>query len=158
MLNTPEFMRALKRGEETQVTALLEAAFEGKDESQLVEALRKTRTIAGEMVLPMNGEIIGYAGLAKMNTPKGWLALAPVAIAPAHQGRGFGKRLVGMMTQWAEMSGQTLVVLGAPEFYAKAGFTPLPEGFDAPYPRDHLLTAGPLKTKEKRLIYPKAFG
>lgn len=158
MLNTPSFMRPMKRGEEADVSALLDAAFDGKDESKLVDALRKSRVIAGEMILPMDGEIIGYAGLAKMTTPKGWLALAPVAIRPDLQGRGYGKRLVGMITQWAEMSEQTLVVLGEPGFYTKAGFAPLPEEFDAPYSHAHLMTAGPVKSKDKRLTYPKAFG
>lgn len=163
---TPDFMRALKRGEEDAVTALLDAAFGGRDESKLVEALRKSRVVAGEMVMPLRTDagvqIVGYAALSKLVSPKGWLALAPVAIAPEFQGRGYGKRLVGMIAQWAEMTGQTLIVLGDPKLYTKAGFSPLPEEFDAPYPHTHLMSVGPMKivgkAKEKRLTYPKAFG
>ncbi|WP_417278159.1 GNAT family N-acetyltransferase [Celeribacter sp.] len=158
MLKTPDFMRDMKRGEEPAVADLLTAAFGQKNEAQLVETLRKSRAIAGEMVLPMAGEVIGYAALSKMTAPKGWLCLAPVAIRPDLQSRGYGRRLVGMITQWAELSGQTLVVLGDPAFYSRCGFKPIPEGFTSPYPLDHTLTAGPAKSKTKELIYPKAFG
>ncbi|MCA0042771.1 GNAT family N-acetyltransferase [Celeribacter litoreus] len=158
MLKTPDFMREMKRGEEDAVTALLTAAFGQKDEAQLVEALRKSKAIAGEMVLPMDGEVIGYAALSKMVSPKGWLCLAPVAIRPDLQGRGYGRRLVGMISQWAEMSGQTLVVLGDPTFYARCGFKPIAADFTSPYPLDHTLTVGPAKGKPKDLTYPKAFG
>ncbi|SFK01913.1 GNAT family N-acetyltransferase [Celeribacter neptunius] len=162
MLKSPDFMREMKRGEESAVSALLTDAFGQKDEAALVESLRKSRAIAGEMVLPMRTEtgteMIGYAALSKMTSPKGWLCLAPVAIRPDLQGRGYGKRLVGMITQWAELSGQTLVVLGDPEFYSRCGFAPIAEGFTSPYPLDHTLTAGPAKTKVKSLTYPKAFG
>ena len=158
MFNSPEFMREMKRGEEDAVDDLLVAAFEGAAEAQLVHALRKSKAIAGEMVLPMQGEVIGYAALSTMIAPKGWLALAPVAIAPAHSGRGFGKRLVGMIAQWAQMSGQTVVVLGDPALYESCGCTPLSRAFTAHYPLDHLLTVGPTQAKQKELIYPKAFG
>ncbi|MBW6418454.1 GNAT family N-acetyltransferase [Celeribacter sp. PS-C1] len=158
MFKTPDFMREMKRGEENAVTDLLTSAFGQKDEAQLVEALRKSKAIAGEMVLPMAGEVIGYAALSKMIAPKGWLCLAPVAIRPDLQARGYGRRLVGMITQWAELSGQTLVVLGDPAFYSRCGFKPIAEGFTSPYPLDHTLTAGPAKAKSKELIYPKAFG
>lgn len=158
MFTTPDFIRELKRGEEADVTALLTAAFGQKDEATLVDALRKSRAMAGEMVLPMNGEIVGYAGLSHMIAPKGWLCLAPVAIRPDLHGRGYGKRLIGMITQWAEMSGATVVVLGDPAFYSRAGFTPIADGFTSPYPLEHTLTVGPAKAKDKTLIYPKAFG
>ncbi|ATG47724.1 GNAT family N-acetyltransferase [Celeribacter ethanolicus] len=158
MLKSPDFMREMKRGEETAVADLLTEAFGQKDEAHLVEALRKSRAIAGEMVLPMNGEVIGYAALSTMLSPKGWLCLAPVAIRPDLQGRGFGRRLTGMITQWAEMSGQTVVVLGDPDFYSRCGFKMIANGFTSPYPLTHTLTAGPAKAKVKDLIYPKAFG
>ncbi|WP_417243421.1 GNAT family N-acetyltransferase [Celeribacter sp.] len=158
MFKSPDFMRPLKRGEEPAVDALMAAAFGGTAEVDLVAALRKSRAIAGEMVLPMDGGIIGYAALSHMVAPKGWLALAPVAIHPDHHGRGFGRRFVGMISQWAELSGQTVVVLGDPAFYTRCGFAPVADGFTSPYPLDHTLTTGPATAKVKTLSYPKAFG
>ncbi|AJE48352.1 GNAT family N-acetyltransferase [Celeribacter indicus] len=158
MLTAPDFMRELKRGEEAEVAALLDAAFGRPDESQLVGALRKSGAMAGEMVLPMAGGIVGYAALSAMRAPKGWLCLAPVAIRPDVQRRGYGRRLVGMIAQWATMSGATVVVLGDPAFYARCGFAPLSAGIRSPYPTDHTLTAGPAGTAATELVYPKAFG
>ncbi|MEN8888107.1 MAG: N-acetyltransferase [Celeribacter marinus] len=157
MFESPDFMRPLKRGEEPAVDALMAAAFGGTAEVDLVAALRKSRAIAGEMVLPMDGGIIGYAALSHMVAPKGWLALAPVAIHPDHHGRGFGRRFIGMIAQWAELSGQTVVVVGDPAFYTRCGFTPIADDFTSSHAIDQTLIAGPAKTKIATLTYPKAF-
>ena len=98
MLNGPQFARDLKRGEEPLVDALLASAFDSTAEGQLIKALRKSRDIAGEQVMPMGDRIIGYYALSYMVRPKGWLCLAPVAIAPDMQRRGYGKRMIGMMS------------------------------------------------------------
>ncbi len=116
MFKSPDFMRPLKRGEEPAVDALMAAAFGGTAEVDLVAALRKSRAIAGEMVLPMDGGIIGYAALSHMVAPKGWLALAPVAIHPDHHGRGFGRRFVGMISQWLNYRGKRWWFWATPPF------------------------------------------
>ncbi|MEM5467549.1 N-acetyltransferase [Celeribacter marinus] len=157
LFKSPDFMRALKRGEEPSVDALIAAAFGGKTEVGLVANLRKSRAIAGEMVLPMDGEIVGYAALSHMISPKGWIALSPMAIHPDHQGRGFGRRFVGMIAQWAELSGQTVVVVGDPAFYTRCGFTPIDDDFTSTNAIDRTLIVGPAKTKIRTLTYPKAF-
>lgn len=128
MLRTPDFMREMKRGEEAAVDALLDAAYGNDRARRMVEALRKGRMIAGEMVLPMEGAVIGYAALTAVDSPKGWLALAPVAIHPDAQGHGYGKRLVGMITEWARLSNTGLVSVGTPTFCERCGFSDLPDG------------------------------
>ena len=153
----PDFLREMRRGEEAEVAALLTAAFGGKDEAALIEALRKSRAIAGEMVLPSKDGIVGYLALSAMRAPEGWLCLAPVAIRPDLQGCGHGRRMVGMITEWARLSGNTMVVLGDRAFYTRCGFAPIAEGFTSPYPLDHTMTAGAAKAKPCALIYPKAF-
>ncbi|NBT33834.1 MAG: N-acetyltransferase, partial [Rhodobacteraceae bacterium] len=116
---SPSFLREMQRGEEAAVAALLTDAFGQPDEARLVEKLRKSRAIAGEMVLPSEHGIIGYLALSQMIAPKGWLCLAPVAIQPDLQRNGYGRRMVGMIAEWARLSGQTLVVLGDPSFYSR---------------------------------------
>ena len=64
LFQSPEFARDLRPGEEPAVDALLDHAFGGTDESRLVAKLRKARVIAGETVLPMEGQIIGYYALS----------------------------------------------------------------------------------------------
>jgi len=155
----PDHMRDLRKGEEPAVDTLLRAAFRGPDEAELVKSLRQAGAMAGESVLPMGDAIIGYFALSKMRQPKGWLCLAPVAIDPAYQGRNFGKRMIGMLVEWARISGAYVVVLGDVPFYEKAGFSAArAAGLTSPYPVAHTLLAGPgTDVPQQTLIYPKAF-
>ncbi len=154
----PDFLREMQSGEEQAVEALLNAAFDQPDEANLVRKLRKSKAMAGEMVLPSEQGIVGYLALSRMIAPKGWLCLAPVAIHPDLHGMGYGKRMVGMITEWARMTDQTLVVLGEPALYTSAGFRPAPEGLTSPYPVEYTMVAGPAKAKSLELRYPQAFG
>ncbi|HNK33546.1 MAG TPA: N-acetyltransferase, partial [Plasticicumulans sp.] len=56
-----------------------------------------------------------------------WFGLAPLAVAPAYQGRGIGARLVrtGLAALQARGAGGC-VVLGEPAYYARFGFAALP--------------------------------
>lgn len=160
VVQAAEFTRELRRGEETQVDDLLRRAFEGDAEAQLVRALRKTGAIAGEMVLPgRDGTLIGYYALSAFTKPIGWLCLAPVAIHPDAQGQRHGKRMMGLLTEWARITGTYIVVLGAPEFYSRCGFSlSRAAKLTSPYPITHSLLAGPGEdVPQETLIYPKAF-
>lgn len=156
----PDFVRPMKPGEEHSVGELLSACFDGQAEASLVQVLREGGEMAGEMVLPMGDEVIGYYALSRMSAPKGWLALAPVAIHPDHQGRGHGRRMLGQLTSWAVAAGQWIVVLGEPSFYGRCGFAlERAARLTSPYPITHTLLAGPGDTvPEEKLTYPEAFG
>ena len=154
------FCREMRRGEEGAVANLLHAAFEGEDEARLVEALRDTGKIAGEMVLPgPDDAIVGYYALSHFITPKGWLCLAPVAVQPAYQGKRYGKRMIGQLSEWARITGAYVVVLGQPGFYGRCGFsTERAARLKSPYPVTHMLLAGPGDdVPQQALTYPKAF-
>lgn len=159
MLQFPEHAREMRKGEEDAVDALLKAAFETDAEANLVKTLRKSGQIAGETVLPMGDRIVGYYALSKMVAPKGWLCLAPVAISPDVQGRNFGTRMLGMLTEWAKRSNQTIVVLGAPDFYERAGFSlKRAKNLTSPYPISHTMIAGPGENAPNHTLkYPRAF-
>lgn len=159
MLQFPDHAREMRKGEEDAVDALLKAAFPTADEAKLVRALRKSGDIAGETVLPMGDRIVGYYALSKMIAPKKWLCLAPVAVAPDLQGRRFGTRMMGMLSEWARLSKSTLVVLGDVPFYEHAGFSgKRAQNLTSPYPLSHTMLAGDGdKAPTETLIYPKAF-
>lgn len=156
---TPQFSRDMHKGEETAVDALLRAAFPGPQEAELVRKLRKSGAIAGEVVLPMDDRIVGYYALSHMLAPKGWLCLAPVAMHPDVQGRRLGKRLIGMLTEWARLTGTRIVVVGDPGFYTKAGFSVgQAAGLQSPYPADFLMIAGVGDTAPtEQLVFPPEF-
>jgi len=153
-----DFTRPLQSGEEDAIDTLLRAAFGGPAEAQLVRKLRKAKVMAGEMVLPFEGEIAGYYALSYLVKPKGWLALAPVAIAPAFQRQKMGKRMIGMLSEWARISGTPVVVLGAPDFYEKAGFRrDRAAKLTQPCPDEVTMIAGVTHAHAKTLVYPRAF-
>ena len=154
-----DFLRPMQPGEEDAVHALLIASFDSDAEARLVRHLRKAGDMAGEMVLPMGDEIIGYYALSAMRGPKGWLALAPVALRPDHQGRGHGRRMLGQLTAWAKAAGQWVVVLGEPGFYTRCGFDlHRASKLTSAYPITHTLLVGPGDTvPNEALTYAKAF-
>lgn len=160
MITSPDFLREMRPGEEPQVDALLRAAFSGPEEAQLVQRLRREGDMAGEQVMSADDTVIAYAGLSRMTAPRGWLCLAPVAVHPDWQRRRIGKRLVGMIAEWARLSGQVVVVLGQVRFYERAGFCAARAArLVSPYPVDHTLLAGPgADAPAETLVYPAAFG
>lgn len=153
------FAREMHAGEEDQVDHLLRLAFSSNAETTLVRKLRKSRMIAGETVLPLGEDIIGYYALSKMVKPKSWLCLAPVAIHPDHQRQKHGKRMVGMLGEWARLTQTPVVVLGQPAFYAKTGFSAADAAqLQSPYPIANTLVAGLAKpARAQDLIYPQPF-
>jgi putative acetyltransferase len=53
------------------------------------------------------------------------LAVAPLAVAPGHHGRGIGSMLMRELLDRANQAGWPLaVLLGRPEFYSRFGFEP----------------------------------
>jgi putative acetyltransferase len=159
MVNGPDFVRDMRHGEEDAVDALLRMAFEGPEEATLVRRLRKDRNMAGENVLASQGDIIGYFALSRMQAPKGWLCLAPVAVHPDWQGKGHGQRMIGMLSEWARISGCHVVVLGQVAFYERAGFLQSRAArLSSPYPIASTMLAGPgSDVPRKALRYAKAF-
>jgi putative acetyltransferase len=159
MVVGPDYMRAMRTVEADQVDALLRQAFAGDSEARLVRDLRASAQIEMEMVLPWEGEVLGYLALSRLVAPQGWLALAPVAIAPAWQGRGLGARLVAMTMKLVAIKAQSVVVIGKPSFYARAGFSVArATGLRTPYPAHVTGFAGPdndLPVAE--VTYPDAF-
>ena len=159
MLEFPDHAREMRRGEENAVDALLRAAFETGAEADLVRDLRKSGQIAGETVLPMGDRIVGYYALSKMVAPKKWLCLSPVAVAPDVQGRRYGTRMMGMLTEWARLSKSTVVVLGSVPFYERAGFSAARAAqLTTPYPISHTMLAGEgTNAPNETLVYPQPF-
>ena len=106
----------------------------------------------------MGDRIVGYYALSYLVKPKGWLCLAPVAIAPDFQRRGYGKRMIGMLTEWARLTGTPVVVLGAQAFYGQAGFSNAGAAqLVSPYPVAHMGIAGVDGAPAQTLTYPPAF-
>lgn len=158
MVIGPDYCRDMHAVEEPAVDALLRDAFGREDEVRLVHALRKSGKMVGEMVLPWEGGVAGYAALSQLTAPKGWIALGPVAIADHLRGRRHGKRMLGLISEWARITKTPMVVVGPRAFFEKGGFSHTnAQGLDTPFPLEDTLIAGVDGQPMERVIYPKAF-
>ena len=107
-------------------------------EQDLVAALRKSRSFISELSLVavedekiaghilFTRAVVGYAEV---------LALAPLSVLPAYQGRGIGLSLIAQGHRIAaELGYQYSVVLGHANYYPKAGYIPASRyGIKAPF-------------------------
>ncbi len=147
-----------------KVRGVLEAAFGGSVEADLVERLRA----AGDLVLALVSEtpdgIAGYVGFPRLtlavdgrNIPA--IGLAPVGVMPALQRGGIGSALIRAGLWRLKDRGEGIVfVLGEPGYYGRFGFEAI-EGFDAPYagPYFQTLRLSPHAPVSGTVSYPQPF-
>lgn len=121
-------IRGEEPGDEGEVRKLLERSFPTKEEALLVDRLRASGRIWLSQVADMGSLIVGFAALTPVTfdppqpelTP---VALAPLAIHPAHQKKGIGTRLVQSVVDTAKEAGYScVIVLGNPVFFNRFGF------------------------------------
>jgi predicted N-acetyltransferase YhbS len=119
-----------------EVKRVVKAAFEkefGQDnESGLIEKLRHNPDFIPELSLVAiaDGRIVGYIlffpiKIKSDDTLTDTLSLAPMAVDPAIQRKGIGKRLVekGLSTARA-LGHKSVIVLGHEKYYPRFGFKP----------------------------------
>ena len=91
------------------------------------------------------------------------VALAPLAVAPAHQRSGVGKTLTRFaLSALREAGEEVVVVLGHPNYYRALGFSALlAKLLEAPYSGDAFmaleLKAGALAGSRWKATYARAF-
>ena len=158
-LDAPSEGSALERAEEAAlptirpelpddidvIAELHRAAFSGTAEAELVDAIRRSAFFVPDLslVADLNGQVVGHVLLSRVDlvtdggdhTP--FLALAPIAVAPMHQGNGFGTLLMRAATALARARDEEagIAVLGSPEFYNRFGFADaMAFGISGPWP------------------------
>lgn len=161
------------------VEALVEAAFrlaEHRDgnEARLVAALRRNPRFvpALSIVAELDGRVVGHVLLTPVDVVRAGgpsvevLALAPVSVAPSHQGRGLGGALVHRAHAVAAGLGhRAVVLLGHPAYYPRFGYVPASRfGIRAPFdvPDEAFmaiaLAPGALRDCAGTVRYPPEFG
>ncbi len=124
-------VRAEQPGDADAIRQVLELAFEGSVEADLVDLLRSSDAWLPSLslVAEADSEIVGHIlfSLVEVDgTPV--LSLGPMGVTPGQQRSGVGTALVEHGLELARQSEHPLVVvLGHPEYYPRFGFTPARE-------------------------------
>jgi putative acetyltransferase len=105
------------------------AAFDRREEADLVDALRMRAAPIVSMVAEVEGAIAGHIMFSPVTiegrVDAGIMGLAPMAVVPARQRRGIGSALVRAgLERCREIGCRALVVLGHAAYYPRFGFVP----------------------------------
>lgn len=156
-----------------QIHELHRAAFPGPTEAELVDAVRGSTSFVPELsmvAITADGSVLGHVLISLVGLePEGdgqrrdVLALAPLAVHPAHAGRGIGSALTEAVLAAADLRDEPFVaVLGPPSFYGRFGFRPAAEfGVTGPWDRADAFQLRPrygsAEAPAGRVVYPAAF-
>ncbi|MED1115160.1 GNAT family N-acetyltransferase [Bacillus paramycoides] len=118
-----------RKTEEVVKQAFLNEEFSDKTEHELVSRIRECDAFIPEVsIVAVDEEIVGHIILSKITIEQDGatvdsLALAPVSVAPSHQKKGIGGKLIAAAIEKAKELGYgSVVVLGHQDYYPKFGF------------------------------------
>jgi putative acetyltransferase len=162
-------VRRERPDDENAVRLVNEAAFGRPAEADLVDRLRREGAVLASFVGEQERRIVGHILFSRMlidvadeSIPS--VALAPVAVLPASQGRGVGSRLIRIGLEWLRTRNErSVLVLGHPQYYARFGFSSdRARLLTHPFPADAFmaleLVSGTLDGVRGAVRYPAAFG
>lgn len=118
-------IRPLRADDQSAVRQLNLEAFGGAAEADLIERLRADADVVFELVAEADGAVIGHILFSRLWTDSEHLyaALAPMAVAPGHQGSGAGSALVRTALELCkEYGARGVLVLGHVDYYPRFGF------------------------------------
>lgn len=121
-------VRAETPGDAAAIHALNLAAFGSDAEARLVDALRANGGLSVSLVAILEGAVVGHIAFSPVtiaseaHVVRG-VGLAPMAVAPTHQRRGIGGRLIEEGLRGLRAMGVPFcVVLGHAAYYPRHGF------------------------------------
>ncbi len=119
---------------------LNEQAFGQKEEAEIVDKLRNRGAVTLSLVAVQDDQIVGHilfspVTIESESTNFEAVALAPMAVLPAYQGKGTGSQLVRSGLEECQRLGhEIVVVLGHPDYYPHFGFILAnPKGVDCEF-------------------------
>ena len=127
------------------ILRLVRAAFStnGRDGHEEVAIVEQTWAVESdrvdrpgfESVAIIDDTVVGHvmAAYGQLNEHNDVLAVAPLAVAPSHQGQGVGRALMTDLLRRTDAAGISVVLLGSPALYSRFGFEPASR-YDMTYP------------------------
>jgi putative acetyltransferase len=154
--------------DEVPIREVCRQAFGVEDEGRLVDALRKEGYERLALVAEKDGNVVGVVVFSELaivteSASIAGLALAPLAVLPAHQSCGVGSMLVAEGLRICRESGHAIViVLGHPPYYRRFGFSaesalPLKSPYAGPSFMAIALSDGALDGVTGEVRYPPPF-
>jgi len=127
-----------------------------------VDALRSEGSLAFAFVAKDVEQVVGHIVFSEMRAPFHALGLAPVAVLPEHQRKGFGSALIREGLKHARLEGwEAIFVVGEPAYYGRFGFdVGRAQGFTSPYAGPYLMVLsllGNLPAHSGSIDYPAPF-
>ena len=116
-------------GDYNAIRKVNQMAFQGNDEAQLIDDLRRDGAVVLSLVAVESDEIVGHILFSDLmiETESGVLpavALAPMAVLPRCQRQGVGTALVCRGLELCRERGNSIVVVvGHPDYYPRFGFS-----------------------------------
>jgi putative acetyltransferase len=154
-------IRIEKESDVPQIAEIHNQAFNGTDEGQIVENLRKNKNLIISLVCEIDGKIVGhiaYSPIHNKNKEIIGIGLAPVGVLPSYQNQGIGSQLTEQGNKKAFTAGFTkLFVLGDPKYYCRFGFV-LAKGYNFycefdPEGNHFMVLGAQAKKPEKAIVY-----
>lgn len=142
---------------------VVQAAFNQPGEADLVDMLRADGVAAITLVAEKDGQLVGHILLSVLESPREWLAIAPLSVHPDWQGQGIGDALVSAALKQASAEGwKGVFALAVPGYYERFGFSvETADIFHSDYPAEYLqaieLMPGVLPEHPVDLIFAPAF-
>jgi len=121
-------VRAEEQRDWVAARAVNVSAFGRPAEADLVDALRNQVQPVVSLIAEDNGAIVGHIMFTPVclcgHSALKIMGLAPLAVAPEHQRKGFGSALVRAgLDQCTRLGFGAVVVLGHPDYYHRFGFS-----------------------------------
>ena len=127
-------------GDIAPIRRVNELAFGQKEEAGIVDKLRDRGGMTLSLVAVQEDQIVGHilfspVTIESKGTSFEAIALAPMAVLPAYQGKRIGSQLVRAgLEECRRLGHEAVVVLGHADYYPRFGFAPAkPKGVDCEF-------------------------